>query len=318
MRSHDPLPCLPASFFVLAGAMLPAQQVYVAASAVAPLTVAASLPGEASSQSQPAGALPLFGVLLAQTAGFEATARASWSFWASTQAATFDLDLLTVNWFLPGATATSGEHELLVYLSASAPLTADLQLAATLSASAGTPSPLVRVDVLDDGLNDMTEAAPAGLVVLNLSPTPLPVRVHARAEAGSGGLQSVHVGLRLVPHNDLVVTPFVNGCSYESSLTATPSFLGQGIDFQLLTGVPQDLHVLVLGLDAAPLALPPIGGLPCILLPRPDLLIPLPPWAYVEHVSIPPAVRPLQLFAQAARFSSAGILLTDGMLVQAN
>ncbi|MBZ0154525.1 MAG: hypothetical protein K8J09_23600 [Planctomycetes bacterium] len=316
MRSHDPLPCLPASFFVLAGAMLPAQQVFLDASATAPILVTAALPGDVSSQSQPAGPLPLFGVLQAQTAGFEVTARASWSFWASTQAATFDLHLSTVAAPLPFASATSGEHEVLVQLRSSVPMTADLQLSATLAATAGTPTPLVRIDVFDDGLGDLSEASPQGMVVLNLSPTPVPVRLRARAEATAGGLQNVHVGLRLVPHNDLSIVPFVTGCTDESALTATPSFLGQGLDFQVVSGVPQDLHVL--GLAAAPIALPPIAGSPCILLPQPDLVIPLPPWTYHEHVSIPPAVRPLQLFAQAARFGSAGILLTDGLRVLAN
>lgn len=317
MRSHDPLPCLPASFFVLAGAMLPAQQVFLDASATAPMVVTAALPGDVSSQSQPAGPLPLFGLLQAQTAGFEVTARANWSFWASTQAATFDLHLSTVAAPLPGASATSGEHEVLVQLRSSVPMTADLQLSATLAATAGTPTPLVRIDVYDDGLGDLSEASPYGTVVLNLSPTPVPVRLRARVEAGAGGLQNVHVGLRLVPHNDLTIVPFVTGCTDESALTATPSFLGQGLDFQVVSGTPQDLHVLVLGLAAAPIVLPPIAGLPCILLPQPELVIPLPPWSYLEHVSIPPAVRPLQLFAQAARFGSAGILLTDGLMVSA-
>lgn len=316
MRALDRLPALSNLFFVGAAA-LPAQQVYLDAAAVAPMTVAVALPGAASSQSQPAGPLPLLGTVQAQTAGFEATARANWSFWASTQAATFDLYLSTVAAAVPGAIATSGEHEVLVHLRSSAPMTADLQLSATLAATAGTPTPLVRIDVSDDGLGDLSEASPSGMVVLNLSPAPLPVRLRARAEAGAGGLQSVHVSLRLVPHNDLTIVPFVTGCTYESSLQATPSFLGQGLDFQVLSGAPQDLHVLVLGLAAAPIALPPIAGSPCILLPQPDLVIPLPPWSYLEHVSIPPAVRPLQLFAQAARLGSAGILLTDGLMVSA-
>lgn len=308
---------LPASSLLLLAAVLPAQQVHVSASAVAPMVVEASLASSTVNQSQPAGPLPFVGLLQAETAGFASTARANWSFWASTQAATFDLDLQAVATLAPGATATSGEHEVLVHFSSSVPLLANLELTATLAATAGNEVPLARVDVFDDGIAELTEASPAGSVALALGPSPVPVRVRARIEAGPGGVMHAHIRLRLVPDNRLVIGTFVSGCTFESALTATPSFVGTGVDFRVQSSRPQDLHVLALGLAAAPLALPPLEGLPCILLPRLDVLIPMPLLAQIEHVSIPPAVHPLLLFAQAARLDATGIHLTEGLLVNA-
>src|SRR5690606_15804769 len=128
--------------------------------------------------------------------GFESSARVNWSSWASTQAATFSLDAQTVAAPVVGAVATSGEHNVLVYFSASAPLAARFELSAIVSASAGTPTPLARIDVHDDGISELSESWPTGSVSLTLGTTPLPVRVRVRAEAQPGAVVSVHLEVR--------------------------------------------------------------------------------------------------------------------------
>lgn len=293
--------------------VLHAQQVYVGADAAAPMVVTASLPGSVFSASQPAGPLPIFGGLQSQTPGFESSAGVNWSFWASTQSAFFSLDASVVTSPLVGAVATSGEHDVLVYFSATTPLAAKFVLSATVSAPAGNPTPLVRVDVYDDGITEMTEGFPTGSVPLTLGTVPVAVRVRALAEAQPGAVVNVHVDVRLVPQNDLHIATLVEGCSTDY-LTATPSFLGTGVDFGVLSA--QVPHVLVLGLNAAPVVLPPIGGLPCLLLPQPDALILFTYLSQSQHLAIPAAARPLQLFAQAAGFAN-GIELTNGILVTA-
>jgi len=56
-------------------------------------------------------------------------------------------------------------------------------------------------------------------------------------------------------------------------------------------------------------------GLPCILLPTPDILLFEPSGQF--HLPLPAIVRPLTFFAQGVTVSQLGLLSTDGFVVSA-
>jgi hypothetical protein len=86
------------------------------------------------------------------------------------------------------------------------------------------------------------------------------------------------------------------------------------VQFYVMTTSPT---VLVFGLAVQPIPLPFAIASSCLLVPRPDLLVPivLPSTSYV--LPLPPAVRPLTAFAQAIAVTPSGLAGSSSFTIQA-
>ena len=145
-----------------------------------------------------------------------------------------------------------------------------------------------------------------------LGPTPLPIRL--RAALVQVGIGVVDLSLRVaVAPATAIVNPTHAGCA-PAALFAYPVFEGSGVGFSVLTVDP---IVLVLGLGVQPLLVPsPFPG-PCLLLPSPDLLVPIIVPQTFWSLPLPAAVRPVTVWAQGVLVTAAGLGTTDGFSILA-
>jgi len=84
------------------------------------------------------------------------------------------------------------------------------------------------------------------------------------------------------------------------------------VDLALFVQPQPALAVLVLGLAMEPVLLPGSASLPCVLVPRLDVLsLLLPQQSFAFHLALPPSVRPLDLHAQVVAIDEIGSLATS-------
>jgi hypothetical protein len=76
---------------------------------------------------------------------------------------------------------------------------------------------------------------------------------------------------------------------------------------------------MVVGLAQQPILLPQIGPAPCVLVPRPDVLLPVSPLQVVTlAIPLPPSVRPMTLQGQLVFLEAQGQLsVSDAWAVSA-
>jgi hypothetical protein len=190
---------------------------------------------------------------------------------------------------------------------------------AAFAAPAGVPAPTVRIDLGDDGVIEF-----GGLIgqtfMTTLPPGTLPIRFQATTTSSAAGISTLDLSLRIAPANTLFTSQVV-GCDFLNLDTfAAQARLDGGIGFSAFSTAPDPL-VLVLGLSAFPLILPPMGALPCVLWPSPDILVPMPnlgsgPSQFV--VPLPPVLRPITFHAQAVRVTASGLQTTNALRVDSN
>src|SRR5690606_33267706 len=88
-----------------------------------------------------------------------------------------------------------------------------------------------------------------------------------------------------------------------------PAWDNQGVSMQ--TGAsPVELSVVALSLHAQPQLLAMNGLLPCVLLPRPDVVIYVPNGSL--QLALPAAIRPASFYAQGVTLTQFGLRVTDG------
>jgi len=190
---------------------------------------------------------------------------------------------------LPGQVIGGVEiHDLVFSLVAPAPRAVDLQAVIERSLPTGTSAAVLEVDVYDDGAIEWDGATTAGTVNVLIGPQPVPVRVRGGVTMQTnGGELDLEMSLRLEVRadNDVQVTAVDAGC--QPRLWCEPAFDHEGVRLRVPYG---QLALAVFGLGAQPVTLPPVGATSCLLLPTPELAVP------VDHlgldVLLPVSVRP--------------------------
>ncbi|MCB9879211.1 MAG: hypothetical protein H6835_16570 [Planctomycetes bacterium] len=272
-------------------------------------TVTAQLGGAQQVVPVPAGSLPSAGVVNASTSvgnGYVA-ADLSWSLYADDHA--MEVRLMA-NCGISGAGATAAHAsvaptELLVTITNPTPMPLSFQLSRLVSGPAGDAIPLTRIDVLDDGFDELTENSPDTIVPFYAvaGPSPLVIRCTLGADATVDGSLFANLFLSIRP-GDTLTSVVQSGCAGDGFVTL-PRFDGN-LDYEARPGF-DGTSVAVFGLTTQPLFLGaqvayPGGPLQaCLLVPRPDLLVFL-PTLDTHTLVVPPAARPIELYVQAVRF----------------
>lgn len=199
-------------------------------------------------------------------------------------------------------------------MTLSAPFVAAAQIEITneISGPSWALIPVTRVDVGNDGSEEFSEQLVGGgtAIPVTFGPVPLVVRCTLGAQlSGSGNLLGT-LRLRIVPR-DTFVAQWVSGCGGIDLQTA-PRFDG-GLESVYVPSLVEP-GVLVFGLASQPLSLGSIGGFPCFLLPRPDVVVLAAPFTS-QVLPIPAAVRPLNVFVQAVAFSYGSLAVSPGKVV---
>ncbi|MFO1078373.1 MAG: hypothetical protein U1E73_11685 [Planctomycetota bacterium] len=261
----------------------------------------------------PAGPMPAQGSLDAAMLPF-AGARLDWrtAAWAAGMSATIDLSTscsgsgFTVSAALPAV-------DLVLQLANPTARPVVVELGQVTSATAGTATPLLRVDVGDDGSDELTQQMQGAVVVAQVAPTPLRIRVRAAMQVTgtAGAATSLVISCRPA---DGQVVPIAFGCS-GSYYEAVPTFSG---DVQVMVGTTFiDPAVAVFGFGVSPLLLPSQPFQVCLLMPRPDVLLMLMPWQPVT-LPIPPAARPFVFYTQTVGLGSELLMTSTAYQVSMN
>ncbi|HEX5051320.1 MAG TPA: hypothetical protein VFZ65_06080 [Planctomycetota bacterium] len=265
----------------------------------------------------PVGILPMLGSVDVQVGSFDCQAGTSWE--VTPYVTDFRTRIEQSVYVAPGlsgpTSAISDTGDLRLEFAAAGATPAQFSCQITVLADAGNPTPLVEVDVGADGVIDFTQNTfPGGIVPAAFGVTPTPVIVRVRSSLTTPGLTRVYVTLDAVPSNNLVIDQVIGGCATRN-LLVEPTFTGQGVAI-FAGGVPFHPTVIVLGLNTSLLQLPAIGGLPCLLLPSPDLLVARLTYEPYE-LPIPAAARPISFWAQGVAVQPNALVTTPGYRVQA-
>ncbi|MFK7740780.1 MAG: hypothetical protein AB8H80_10690 [Planctomycetota bacterium] len=296
-----------------------AQQVTATAAWLAPVDLTVVDGSLSESQQYPAG--PLVGQQQRSVAQGGSISRVNWVVGPSAQD-----DEIYLGYGIQGAagqqstaTAMIGLHEVLFTLTAPSPRAVLFESSLPASASGNASLPLFEVDFGNDGSIERTATglnqAPASATI---GPVPYEVRVRCQATAQHvGGSLSSFVAdfaLTVRPDNNLSIQRNVLGCS--QTFSVTPAFSYDGFRMHVNYTAPGGVWAVV-GFGLQPVLLP--SSLPnCVLLPRPDVVLPLPAPAGGIDVPIPPSLRPLTLYAQAVPLPLSGLpFATDGYRVRA-
>jgi hypothetical protein len=204
--------------------------------------------------------------------------------------------------------ATLDPGELLVYVSM--PTSALISLRAThiVSGPAGAPLPQLAVDFGDDGSVEFDEATPATSFSTSVvvGPTPLPIRIRYAAALAQVGNLTASLSITGVSATTEVLQG-ISGCDLVGF------FAEARLDGNLQYATafaPADPIVAVFGLELAPVLL---GGTvygPCLLMPRSDFAVYVPPGS-AQVLTIPAAVRPLGFWLQPVAVTGNGLRTGD-------
>ncbi len=274
--------------------------------AVGPLAVAASTASGSNTMSTPAGPLPWsFGLFLAGPSFQE---HASYSGWSSDGDLLAQLHIAYSARVLAGnGAASSGVNTVRWDLTAPQSTPVSFEIDFRDLTLAGSPQPLVVVDIGDDGVVEFTNGQPAVPGVWTAGPTPLRVRVTTYAAVNGIGQTLAGLTLRALPANGITVTQWNGGCG--GFLSLNPTFVDKGLTVFSSIG-----DLVVLGLDAAPIVFPTINGLPCILLPRADVIV-MQTVNYGVHLPLG-LLPPLSFWVQSAKVTPTEIRLSPAFRVQ--
>ena len=305
--------------------LLPAQAATVSVRAASVLSASAQAGQALVTRTLPIGPLPAVGNVDAFSALGVTVAETSTSWGATadtTLAGCVVKQHLIVNGSAGGSCA-SGPNDIVIGIACPVQRPALLNLRMLKAASPDVPSTTVVVDVGNHGAMVFTGANPVNgtTIPVSIGPQPFEVLVHFAGAfvAGSSSVATVAddtVVLEVTPDNRLGVLPAALGCTNNSAtLRATWDLDGVLFDLDASGSQPPPLAVAVFGLAAAPALLPHASvTLPCLLLPTPDLVVVLPPGGLL--LPLPPAVRPVTLWAQGVLIDAAGLGTSNGFFLR--
>src|SRR5262245_19759646 len=196
----------------------------VSATAVAPITCSASGGAVVQTSTQPAGPMGPLGAIGAPVWSF-ASANLGWS--SSTSDELVQFDLLQDCTAQPGGAASVGPVDVRILLTAPQPVQATVELAKMIAATAGIATPLLRVDVGDDGTFELTESMSVNPHVnVQLGPTPLPVRIAMNMALTTAGAAASALHVYVRPGFGMGINPVLAGCAHVESFDVQPTFAG--------------------------------------------------------------------------------------------
>ncbi len=260
------------------------------------------------SATLPAGAMPASGGLVAGTAPPAALASFSWVAQASPTGMQAYLSQ-HCSLAAGGTAASCGLLDVRVDLTAPVPMEVTLRVTKQILAAAGVGSPVLRVDVGDDGTFEVTEATGGTLYVpLTIGPVPFRVRVLMDAGITIPGLVTSALSLDVLPGANTQAVQVVGGCG-PLGHGARPRLDGNlelSFESQVLP-----FGVVVLGLSPQPVLLGILPQAACVLMPSPDLLLlALPATSFT--LNVPPAARPVSIWSQVVGLDAGGLVTSDG------
>ena len=268
----------------------------------------------------PVGPLGPLGALSAAAGGSTNSSLTSFS-WNSYGSEAVQELTLTASCFVAGsASASLTPLDVVVMLSHPTPVGVSLDVTAFRSAPAGTATPTLRMDVLDDGSFELTELMqPTLSTFVQLGPTPVPIRCQLGLELAVPGASLATFTLNLRPA-DTLVNQLASGCT-TAPFQVTPRFDG-GLEYGTNNVLAGSMFA-VFGLQTQPIYLGNYAWpnssivMPCSLVPSPDLVTFLSPTSYTHVLPIPAAVRPITLYSQAVWLAPGAITTTDASLITA-
>jgi len=220
---------------------------------------------------------------------------------------------------VPTVTASTGPHEFLVELTATAPVSADIRITRIDELAPGVGAPTVQLDYDNDGTIDVASVSTAQPLQLirPYGPQSFQVRVIVATSLSGAEYAGTRLWLVATPHNDLTITEVVATCrplQPSPPPFVQPSFLGRGITLTL-GYYPNDLPLVVVGFSPQPALLGSQGVLPCLLLPAPQIVL-FEPTGILE-VPLPASLRPLTFYAQGVIWTNGELVTTEGYAVVA-
>jgi len=248
----------------------------------------------------------------------QATASFGWSSFRSETRLELDL---SASCNVAGA-ASAGLAPLDVVVMLSHPTTINVSLDATAFHFGPTASlsPVMRIDVLDDGSFELDESTPQTLsTFVQIGPTPVPIRCQLAIELDAQGAAVANLALALRPADTYVDTLF-GGCA-TAPFWVMPRFDGSleyGTD-----NVFAGSMFAVFGLQTQPVYLGNYAWpnssvvLPCVLIPTADLVTYLSPTSFQHVLQIPAAARPITLYSQGVWLAPGALTATDASRIVA-
>lgn len=307
---------------LLAG--LSAQTVQANLEAVQPLVVSATTgAGQTAQNSVPAGPLAPFGAVVVNPVS-GVVAVGGWNSAVADSGATLTLShVLSVSAGSAGS-GSVGPLEFRVSLGASSSTNARIELSRNDNLSGSVGAATIALDLNDDGQYEVPNLSTGGSMLtfsrpLGAAPTQFRVKVsnQATAPGGSNGFLRIQV----LPDTGITVTPTAVNCSPNADVqfTGFPVFSSSGYVFRADAPFASLPAVMVVGLAQQPVLLPQIGPAPCLLVPRPDVLLPVLPMQVVSFgIPLPPSVRPVTLQGQLVHLEPQGQLsVSDAWAVSA-
>lgn len=301
-----------------------AQTVSVSLAVASTLNVTANGNGQTAQGTHPAGPLFVPGGFIAPlyVPPFQATPWIRWSDFSSLYSTRMRLEHDLDSTFVPTSNLTAAS-EFLVTFTATGTTPVYLELGSSTTLPVGAPWPQVDIDIFNDGYIEYPNFANGHATVFTLAPlgaASLVVRVIMSSQLVGPGHSLVSVDIAARPDNNLLVTQNALACSNSSQMPhPEPVFASSGV--YLYVSPPFYPHVFVIGLSQQPLLLPPYFGLPCLLVPSPDIVLWEP--SGLLHVPLPASVRPLTFHAQTVVLTPSypatpsALVVTDGWTVTA-
>lgn len=201
----------------------------------------------------------------------------------------------------PSASASLQGQGILLALSTTSASNARLELSGWNFGFSGA-APSLAIDVGDDGVAEVTELVPSAAVSVVLGPVPTLVRV--RIAANQVGTGSSGLSVRCIPDNPSNVQVWNIGC--ESVPVAVQTTFDGNFELGALPILGQPTFG-VLSLQLQPMLLGTSFGIPCLLLPAPDVVVAFPSTA-TSTIVVPAVLRPLIFFAQGVALGGNGLV----------
>lgn len=316
---------------------LAAQTVQASLEALQPLVAkATSGAGQISQSSVPAGPLGPSGSVGA-TPSIELVAVGAWNSTVGDSAVI--LNLSQVIFVSAGSTgsASVGPFEFRVSLGASSPTNARIELSRVDFLTGGVGATTMSVDLNDDGQYEIANLATSipgssgssfpgsssssFAFSRPLGAAPHQFRVRISSQATAPGASNCSLRIRVLPDTGITTTPTAVDCSPNADVqfTGFPVFSNSGYVLRAIVPYFSRPAVMVVGLAQQPILLPQIGPVPCLLVPRPDVLLPvLPSQVVTLDIPLPPSVRPVTLQGQLVFLEAQGQLsVSDAWAVSA-
>lgn len=276
----------------------------ITSSIPAPAICSVQLGAQQQTTSQPLGALPPNGNLAANLTAASSAVQATclWNTSADiTQASFFAAHSASC---IGSATGQANyTEEVLLTLVAPVPTNVWVRIVPTVHVAGGQLAPILRVDIDDDGVVEASESSAFPVSVpRSIGPSGLSVRCRFGGAVVGDGAVGSELAVEVLPNAGLGVSLAGFGCD-GTGVVALSSFAGN----LLLAGPvsqPGLLSVLVLGLDVQPIVIGSFG-LPCVLWPSLDLLLPVQPFAF-ETLLIPASAHPFHFWVQSVGWNGVG------------